>query len=141
MFYNGFNKVFGIATDGYVSTCRLLIRRSAVSLLLLLGMTVFTGFLGKQIPASFLPEEDQGYMYAGVQLPDAASLQRTDADHEAGRGDSEQDAGGEILLVHRRLQHAEPGAEHLQRLFLHHPGGLGESARNPRRSTKPSWRT
>jgi HAE1 family hydrophobic/amphiphilic exporter-1 len=38
-----------------------------------------TGFFGKRIPTGFLPEEDQGYMYAGIQLPNAASLQRTDA--------------------------------------------------------------
>jgi HAE1 family hydrophobic/amphiphilic exporter-1 len=78
IFFRWFNKVFDRATNGYVSTCGLLIRKSAVSLLLLAGITVFTGFLGKGIPASFLPEEDQGYMYAGVQLPDAGSLQRTD---------------------------------------------------------------
>jgi HAE1 family hydrophobic/amphiphilic exporter-1 len=77
-FYNGFNKVFGKATDGYVGLCRLLIHKSAVSLLLLGGMVVVAGLMGKRIPTSFLPEEDQGYMYAGVQLPDAASLQRTD---------------------------------------------------------------
>ena len=77
-FFRWFNKWFDRATGGYVSTCGLLIRKSAVSLLLLAGITVFTGFLGKGIATGFLPEEDQGYMYAGVQLPDAASLQRTD---------------------------------------------------------------
>ena len=39
---------------------------------------VLAGVLGKSIPTSFLPDEDQGYVFAGVQLPDAASLQRTD---------------------------------------------------------------
>lgn len=78
VFFRWFNKMFDRATGGYVSTCGLLIRRSLISLLLLAGITVFAGFLGKGIPMSFLPEEDQGYMYAGVQLPDAASLQRTD---------------------------------------------------------------
>jgi HAE1 family hydrophobic/amphiphilic exporter-1 len=42
-------------------------------------MTVGTGLIGGKVPGGFLPEEDQGYMYAGVQLPDAASLQRTEA--------------------------------------------------------------
>jgi hydrophobic/amphiphilic exporter-1 (mainly G- bacteria), HAE1 family len=78
IFFRWFNKMFDRATAGYVSTCGLLIRKSAVSLLLLAGITVFTGFLGKNIATGFLPDEDQGYMYAGVQLPDAASLQRTD---------------------------------------------------------------
>ena len=70
--------MFDRATGGYVSACGRLIRKSGVALLLLAGVTVFTGFLGKAIPTSFLPEEDQGYFYAGVQLPDAASLERTD---------------------------------------------------------------
>src|ERR1035437_9681992 len=73
-FYDGFNKWFGKATDGYVGACRLLIHKSAFALLLLVGMVVLTGVLGKRIPTSFLPEEDQGYMFAGVQLPDAASM-------------------------------------------------------------------
>ncbi len=78
VFFRWFNRVFDRATGGYVSTCGHLIRKSGVALLLLVGVTVFTGFLGKMIPTSFLPEEDQGYFYAGVQLPNAASLQRTD---------------------------------------------------------------
>ena len=77
-FYDGFNKMFGRATDGYVGLCRILIHKSALSLILLAGMTVLAGLLGKAIPTSFLPDEDQGYLYAGVQLPDAASAQRTD---------------------------------------------------------------
>jgi HAE1 family hydrophobic/amphiphilic exporter-1 len=77
-FFNGFNKVFGKATDGYVGTCRVMIHKSFISLLLLAGVAVLAGFLGKSVPGSFLPEEDQGYVYAGVQLPNAASLQRTD---------------------------------------------------------------
>ena len=77
-FYDGFNKWFGRATDGYVGICRVLIRKSSMALLLLLGMTVLAVVLGKGIPSSFLPDEDQGYVFAGVQLPDAASAQRTD---------------------------------------------------------------
>jgi HAE1 family hydrophobic/amphiphilic exporter-1 len=78
-FYDVFNKWFGRATDGYVGICRVLIRKSSVSLLLLVGIAALAGVFGKMIPTSFLPNEDQGYVYAGVQLPDAASAQRTDA--------------------------------------------------------------
>jgi len=78
-FFDWFNRVFGRATDGYVNWCDHLIRKSKLSLLFLVGVTVMAGFFGKLLPVSFLPEEDQGYVYAGMQLPDAASLQRTEA--------------------------------------------------------------
>jgi hydrophobic/amphiphilic exporter-1 (mainly G- bacteria), HAE1 family len=77
-FFDWFNKWFGRATDGYVGMCRFLIRKSALSLLLLVGAVVVTGMMGKRIPTSFLPDEDQGYVFAGLQLPNAASLQRND---------------------------------------------------------------
>ncbi|MFM8656819.1 MAG: efflux RND transporter permease subunit, partial [Chthoniobacterales bacterium] len=47
------------------------------SLFLLGGMAVLAGFFGTRLPPAFLPEEDQGYFYAGVQLPDASSMERT----------------------------------------------------------------
>src|SRR6185295_7459239 len=78
-FYDGFNKVFNVATDKYVGICRFLIHKGIVTVLLLVGFIVLTGFAGKAVPTSFLPDEDQGYMYAGVQLPDASSAQRTSA--------------------------------------------------------------
>jgi HAE1 family hydrophobic/amphiphilic exporter-1 len=78
-FYRGFNTLFGKATNGYVTLCGWFIRKFVISLLLLVLMTGAIGVIGKQVPGGFLPEEDQGYLYAGVQLPDAASLQRTDA--------------------------------------------------------------
>ena len=77
-FYRGFNTMFGKATNGYVTLCGWFIRKFVISLLLLVIMTGAIGVIGKQVPGGFLPEEDQGYLYAGVQLPDAASLQRTD---------------------------------------------------------------
>ncbi len=76
-FYDWFNRVFGRATDGYVSICGSAIRKSKTSLLLLLGVTILAGLAGKSIPTGFLPDEDQGFIFAAIQLPDAASLQRT----------------------------------------------------------------
>lgn len=76
-FYDWFNRVFGRATDGYVSICGAAVRKSKVSLLLLLGVTILTGLAGNKIPTGFLPDEDQGFIFAGIQLPNAASLQRT----------------------------------------------------------------
>jgi HAE1 family hydrophobic/amphiphilic exporter-1 len=77
-FFDWFNKWFGRATDGYVGTCRFLIHKSAFAMLLLAGAVVLTGMMGKRIPTSFLPDEDQGYAFAGLQLPNAASLERND---------------------------------------------------------------
>jgi hydrophobic/amphiphilic exporter-1 (mainly G- bacteria), HAE1 family len=76
--FGWFNRTFGVATNGYVSTSSLLIRRSAFSMIFLLLVAAGAYFLNGKVPSSFLPEEDQGYLYAGIQLPDAASLQRTD---------------------------------------------------------------
>jgi HAE1 family hydrophobic/amphiphilic exporter-1 len=77
-FFGWFNRVFGRATDGYVDWCGVLIRKSARAMLLLGLVTVLAGALGARLPGGFLPEEDQGYLYLAVQLPNAASLQRTD---------------------------------------------------------------
>ena len=77
-FFAGFNRVFGRATDGYVAVSRVLIRRAVLSLALLALVAAAAGWFGRQLPAGFLPDEDQGYVYVNLQLPDAASLQRTD---------------------------------------------------------------
>ena len=76
-FYGWFNRMFGRATDGYVGISRHLIRKSGVSFIIL-GLFALGAFaLGKKLPTSFLPEEDQGYVYVALQLPNASSLQRT----------------------------------------------------------------
>src|SRR5918996_446328 len=77
-FFRGFNRWFGRATDGYVNWCGHLIRKAGFSMVLLLVVAVFAGLLGSRLPSGFLPEEDQGYFFLNVQLPTAASLQRTD---------------------------------------------------------------
>ncbi len=76
-FYDGFNRMFAKVTGGYVGICRIAIRRSLVSLVFLAAVAVSIGFFGKAVPSGFLPDEDQGYLFAAVQLPDASSLQRT----------------------------------------------------------------
>jgi hydrophobic/amphiphilic exporter-1 (mainly G- bacteria), HAE1 family len=77
-FFRWFNRSFDRASKGYLRICGTLIRKSALSLILLLGIALLSGLLGKGIPAGFLPEEDLGYMYINLTLPEAASLQRTD---------------------------------------------------------------
>ena len=76
-FFAWFNRVFGRITDGYVSWCGFLIRKMGLSLLILVGFGVLAGWFGMKLPTSFLPDEDQGYVFVALQLPDASSLQRT----------------------------------------------------------------
>jgi HAE1 family hydrophobic/amphiphilic exporter-1 len=77
-FFGVFNRGFEKATRGYIGASGFLIRKVAIALLILLGFSLLAGGLGKKVPGSFLPDEDQGYFYLNVQLPDASSLQRTD---------------------------------------------------------------
>jgi HAE1 family hydrophobic/amphiphilic exporter-1 len=77
-FFDWFNRVFERATNGYVNLCGALLRKSAVSLVILAAFLAAAGFFSLQVPSSFLPDEDQGYFFINLQLPDASSLQRTD---------------------------------------------------------------
>src|SRR6266446_7775434 len=78
-FFRAFNRWFARATNGYVGACGHLIRKSAFSMLLLLVFALFAGLVASRLPGGFVPDEDQGYFYLNVQLPLAASLQRTAA--------------------------------------------------------------
>jgi HAE1 family hydrophobic/amphiphilic exporter-1 len=78
-FFDWFNRVFARATDSYVRVAGALIRKSALAFVLLVACGALAGFFGSKVPSSFLPDEDQGYMYMNLQLPSAASLQRTEA--------------------------------------------------------------
>ena len=78
-FFAWFNKVFGRLTDGYVGLSHHLIRKMIVTVGILVGFVALCAILGKRLPSGFLPNEDQGYFFINVQLPDASSLQRTDA--------------------------------------------------------------
>jgi HAE1 family hydrophobic/amphiphilic exporter-1 len=76
-FFRWFNRWFGRGTDGYVNWCSHLMHKAGFSMVLLVVVAVLGGFLGSRLPGGFLPEEDQGYFYLNVQLPTAASLERT----------------------------------------------------------------
>jgi HAE1 family hydrophobic/amphiphilic exporter-1 len=78
-FFDWFNRIFARATDSYVRGAGALIRKSAIAFALLIVCGVLAGFFGAKLPSSFLPDEDQGYMYMNLQLPSASSLQRTEA--------------------------------------------------------------
>ena len=78
-FFDGFNRIFARATDGYVWVAGALIRKSVIAFAVLIVCGILAGFFSAKLPSSFLPDEDQGYMYMNLQLPNAASLQRTEA--------------------------------------------------------------
>jgi len=78
-FFDWFNRVFGRATDGYVRLCGGVIRKSAVAIVTLAALGVAAGLFGSRLPSSFLPDEDQGYVYVNMDLPNASSLERTSA--------------------------------------------------------------
>jgi len=78
-FFRGFNRAFARVMGGYLEGSRFLIRKAAFAILLLLAAAAVSGLLGIRLPGGFVPEEDQGYIFANVQLPMAASLDRTAA--------------------------------------------------------------
>ena len=77
IFFRGFNKMFEWGEGAYARVLGLLVRRAAVVLVLFLGIAFIAGRGFMKLPTGFLPEEDQGFLLAGIQLPDAASQERT----------------------------------------------------------------
>jgi HAE1 family hydrophobic/amphiphilic exporter-1 len=78
-FFDLFNRGFDAATRGYVRVSHGLVRKAVVGIVLLAGFTGAAVLIGRRLPTSFVPEEDYGYFLLNVQLPAAASLERTDA--------------------------------------------------------------
>jgi HAE1 family hydrophobic/amphiphilic exporter-1 len=76
-FFGWFNRVFRGSRNGYVNFSRVLIHKSGLSLLFLALVAVLGVGLGRKLPTSFLPDEDQGYLMITLRLPNSASLQRT----------------------------------------------------------------
>src|SRR6202051_354607 len=78
-FFDGFNGVFERTTHGYVRLSSVLIRKSVLAFVMLVGFGAVGLFFSTRVPTSFLPDEDQGYVYVNMQLPNSASLERTAA--------------------------------------------------------------
>ncbi len=78
-FFDWFNRVFERTTEGYVGWSAVLVQKSAVVVVMLVVFGGAAAFFASRIPSSFLPDEDQGYAYVNVQLPNGASLERTTA--------------------------------------------------------------
>jgi HAE1 family hydrophobic/amphiphilic exporter-1 len=78
-FFDWFNRLFERMSDGYVRWSAALIRKAVVALALLGAFSAGAVFLSNRVPSSFLPDEDQGYAFVVLQLPNGASLERTRA--------------------------------------------------------------
>lgn len=78
-FFAAFNRGFEATTQRYVGLTGSAVRKTARTLLMLVAFTAAAALLGWRLPVGFVPDEDQGYLFVNVQLPDAASMERTDA--------------------------------------------------------------
>ena len=75
--FRWFNSGFDWVTKGYAALVRVLVRRVFVVLLLFFGVLWLTGKGFMALPSGFIPDEDQGYFFVNVKLPEGASLGRT----------------------------------------------------------------
>lgn len=78
-FFDKFNVGFDKLTDKYTNLTRVVTLKVKRGLIFIVILVIGLIFLGKMVPGGFIPEEDMGYLFVNIQLPDAASLQRSDA--------------------------------------------------------------
>src|SRR5262249_34870068 len=76
-FYRGFNAVYDRVARGYARLIGSLVAYANISVIIALILIGIGGYGLSRVPTGFIPIEDQGYMLAAVQLPDGASLERT----------------------------------------------------------------
>jgi multidrug efflux pump len=96
-FFRGFNLAFDRMADGYGWTIGKALRLSAIVLLTYGGLLFMTWWVFQRAPTGFIPQQDQGRLIVNIQLPDSASLQRTEA------------AVAKVVAVARRT----PGVRHV----------------------------
>jgi HAE1 family hydrophobic/amphiphilic exporter-1 len=78
-FFKGFNKVFDKSAEAYTIRTSIFANKLKRGVVYILIFVVAIVFVSRGVPGGFIPEEDQGYLFVNIQLPDAASLQRSDA--------------------------------------------------------------
>jgi hydrophobe/amphiphile efflux-1 (HAE1) family protein len=77
-FFRPFNRGFAASARGYVGAVRQILRRTGVALVVYAGLIAATWFGFNKVPSGFVPSQDKQYLVAFAQLPDAASLDRSD---------------------------------------------------------------
>jgi hydrophobe/amphiphile efflux-1 (HAE1) family protein len=98
-FLRGFNKVFNVTTNGYLSGVGLFVRRVALGLACLAGLWFGAGSLLMKLPTGFVPNEDQGYFFSVFNLPDGSSMERTDELMRRAEADLKSIPGVEEVLT------------------------------------------
>src|SRR5262249_34899568 len=78
-FFKGFNRTFDVTITGYGAAVKLLVRLAVIALVVYAGLMVLTFQGFRVVPVGFIPEQDKGYLVVNAQLPDGASLERTEA--------------------------------------------------------------
>ncbi len=78
-FFRGFNWAFERTSHGYADAVCAVTRKAGIALVLYVGLVALTGYGFQQVPTGLIPDQDQGYLIVDVQLPDGASVARTDA--------------------------------------------------------------
>ncbi|OWK35576.1 efflux RND transporter permease subunit [Fimbriiglobus ruber] len=76
-FFRLFNKGFGAVTEGYARVVQIFLRISLIVLLVYAGLLAMTYWEFTTTPTGFVPQQDKGYLLLNVQLPDSASVERT----------------------------------------------------------------
>jgi len=77
-FFGKFNKGMDKTTGSYMSFTNIVARKVKRGVVFILIMSVAAGIFMKLVPGGFIPEEDMGYFFVNMQLPNASSLQRSD---------------------------------------------------------------
>jgi multidrug efflux pump len=96
-FFAAFNSVFDRATASYGRGVSMLLKTTTIVLVLYAGLLVLTGVGFSAVPAGFIPEQDKGYLVVNAQLPDGASLERTE----------------EVMRKVTELAQSTPGVQHV----------------------------
>jgi multidrug efflux pump len=77
-FFQGFNWTFDRTINGYGRSVSFLLKTSVITLIVYLGLLAGTVGMFQVVPGGFIPEQDKGYLVVNAQLPDGASLERSD---------------------------------------------------------------
>lgn len=124
-FYRVFNRSYDATANGYTKVCHFLTRKLIISIPLLALIAYAIVPVAKKIPNGFLPDEDQGYLFAALIMPEARSLQLTTAAADKVSELIRQNPNVKDVIAISGFSLLTGRAEHEQRLLLRHAQALG----------------